>query len=674
MKKILLRLLLTLTLCLFAWPVNAGSYPPAAGQSGSTAIHMDSVDFVAWAKGWINYNVGTDDNPKYRDPDQAIGKAEGSSFDIVSLGRGGDITLTFDPPIKNGSKWDFAVFENGFDYNFLELGYVEVSSNGTIFIRFENDSRTLNPVSAYGTLDPTDLTGFASKYKQGYGTPFDLQDLANHSKVLDGTINLDAITHVRIIDIVGDGSYTDTSGDVIYDPYPTQGGAGFDLDAIGVIHQQQDSDGDGTLDYLDECPQDPARTEGCIDPPDVPVLTTPANLANDISLAPTLTTQPFSDPNPESSHAKSRWQISTDAAFNSVVFDVTSATHLTAYDIPGLVLEDDTLYYWHVKFFDDQQAESDWSDTGHFTTAVDSADADANGIPDAQAVDNSVDLDNDGSPDNLQTNILSFKSSTAGVHIGTKASGNATIQAAQAVDPADIADSQGKPEQLPFGLVNFRIGVTNPGDTAKVTIYISGDAEGDFKWYKYDVQNGWKDFSNNADIDDLSDGRTAVTLKNLQDGGIGDADGIANGTIVDPGGLGAAASEDAPPGGEAGLGGGGCFLATAAYGSPMEPHVKTLRKFRDRFLTGDAVGRTFINIYYATSPPIAKFISKHDSLRILVRYSLLPIVGLSRLFLKLGYFNGYLALILLLCPVIGSFIYFRARLKAKGYPKHFNLH
>ena len=41
-------------------------------------------------------------------------------------------------------------------------------------------------------------------------------------------------TDVRIVDVVGDGFSLDSSGGVIYDPYPTSGSAGFDLDAVGV--------------------------------------------------------------------------------------------------------------------------------------------------------------------------------------------------------------------------------------------------------------------------------------------------------------------------------------------------------------------------------------------------------------------------------------------------------
>ena len=210
----------------------AGSYAPAAGQTGSTAIHMDDTSFVGWATGYENYSVGSNVDANWQTPGKALGKAVGNSFDIVTLGRGGSITLTFNSPIVNGSGWDFAVFENSFNDTFLELGYVEVSSNGTDFFRFSNDSQTSSPVGGFGAVDPTNIDGLAGKYKQGYGTPFDLAALAGAGPLLD----INNISYVRILDIIGDGTYTDTSGDVIYDPYPTVLSAGFDLDAVGVIN------------------------------------------------------------------------------------------------------------------------------------------------------------------------------------------------------------------------------------------------------------------------------------------------------------------------------------------------------------------------------------------------------------------------------------------------------
>ena len=82
--------------------------------------------------------------------------------------------------------------------------------------------------------------------------------------------------------------------------------------------------------------------------------------------------------------------------------------------------------------------------------------------------------------------------------------------------------------------------------------------------------------------------------------------------------------------------GGGCFIATAAYGSPMEQHVKVLSQFRDHFLLTNLVGRAFVDLYYTYSPTVAEFTANHDTLRAVVRWSLLPLVGLSWVALKLG--------------------------------------
>jgi len=100
-------------------------------------------------------------------------------------------------------------------------------------------------------------------------------------------------------------------------------------------------------------------------------------------------------------------------------------------------------------------------------------------------------------------------------------------------------------------------------------------------------------------------------------------------------------------GSSGGGGGGGCFIATAAYGSPMEPHVKVLREMRDRFLLCSGPGKTFVAFYYAHSPAAADFIAGHAGLRAIVRVGLLPLVGVSWTALKIG-----------LVPTIGFLLVF----------------
>jgi hypothetical protein len=83
-------------------------------------------------------------------------------------------------------------------------------------------------------------------------------------------------------------------------------------------------------------------------------------------------------------------------------------------------------------------------------------------------------------------------------------------------------------------------------------------------------------------------------------------------------------------------GSGGCFIATAAYGSPLASHVKVLSRFRDHFLLTNGIGKCFVRFYNSYSPPMADFIKKHDSLRVVVRLGLIPLVGTSWLVLKIG--------------------------------------
>ncbi len=103
-----------------------------------------------------------------------------------------------------------------------------------------------------------------------------------------------------------------------------------------------------------------------------------------------------------------------------------------------------------------------------------------------------------------------------------------------------------------------------------------------------------------------------------------------------------------------------CPISLTVCGSPMEPYINVLREFRDCFLNITSVGRAFVDLYYAYSPPTAGFIARHDNFRAAVRWSLLPVVGVSWVALKVGPVPS-LALMLLLIFGLGGIVGFSWR-------------
>lgn len=210
--------------------------PSAPGSSDSNAVPVTDPRIVGWAQGVERYLIGGGTVPAgYQNPEAALGPANAGKS-VVTLGDGGSLTLSFDPPICNGRGYDFAVFENGFNDGFVELAFVEVSSDGETYARFDSAFLGAGPTSAGYVGNPAQICSLAGSFRQLFGTPFDLQALANQTAVRDRQVDLEAVRFVRIVDIVGDGQTFDSFGRSVFDPHPTSGASGFDLDAIAVLN------------------------------------------------------------------------------------------------------------------------------------------------------------------------------------------------------------------------------------------------------------------------------------------------------------------------------------------------------------------------------------------------------------------------------------------------------
>jgi hypothetical protein len=81
---------------------------------------------------------------------------------------------------------------------------------------------------------------------------------------------------------------------------------------------------------------------------------------------------------------------------------------------------------------------------------------------------------------------------------------------------------------------------------------------------------------------------------------------------------------------------GGCFVATAVYGSYDAPSAIVLRKFRDAYLQNNRIGRWFVKAYNCYSPPLAAWLSTKPILKFIVRINLFYIVLFSRLIVRFG--------------------------------------
>jgi chitinase len=332
-------------------------------------------------------------------------------------------------------------------------------------------------------------------------------------------------------DNIGNNADTDDDQDGMPDAWETMYG----LDPLDAADADTDLDGDG-ISNLDEYAGDsnPSLVPGNT-APDAPVLAAPVNGAMDVDLMPTLMTEAFVDADGDA-HEHTRYQVATSTDWASdLVFDGDFSSYLTRITLGDLILDAETTYYWRAMFYDVHNGASDWSAVSHFTTTDGATagypDDDGDGIcNDQEIADGDIDPALNATPDMLVVKTPD----TTNPQLALLLSSNADIISFRAVDAdsVEVGSIANRPPVL-TGLVSIKLALRQGETTASFTVYLSEPAPENALWYKYDLEDGWMPYSNVT----FSDDRKSVSI-HLVDGGDGDDDGVQNGIIVDPSGLG----------------------------------------------------------------------------------------------------------------------------------------
>jgi chitinase len=274
-------------------------------------------------------------------------------------------------------------------------------------------------------------------------------------------------------------------------------------------------------------------------------------------------------------HIATQWQV-YDTQSKDCMMDVVTDRRLNQLKVPLMLLDGERTYQWRVRFLDSGGRVSAWSATAYFITQAAENDLDENAISD--------DRESDPIEAAITRCVSSLSAGCTPTHLVVASEDTVReINQVTLLDPFDLEIDETAPDRLPGSMVAYKLMLHRPGQRALVTIHLSDPAPAGATWIKYDAVNGWQDYSHHAAI---SVDRLSVTVE-VKDGGYGDADGVANGVILDPAGLSLTAdSTSVVTAGSSGGGGGGCFIATIQNGSDLGrgPLQNLYLKMR-RFLT-----------------------------------------------------------------------------------------
>lgn len=290
-----------------------------------------------------------------------------------------------------------------------------------------------------------------------------------------------------------------------------------------------------------------------------------------VHLEPELRTSAFVDQQGGGAHTRTQWRIKATADGRLIMDTTLPAPHLTELRLPGFVLDPSKGYRLWVRYFNGSDQSSPWSDPIECSAAADPHDLNGDRIPDSQEMDRFIDLNRDSVDDRNQSRqIRSIKTidgtDTLGVGIDTAADGAEMVAAAN-INPSTLPEPFFTHDEMRFGLLRYKIRLQHPGQTIRVTLYLSDPVDPGTTWLRYDAISGWEDISNL--IDTHADG-TRIT-RTVVDGGSGDSDGVANGIIIDQCGpltVNQAAVSDAQGNASAGVDETTCFINT--IGQPSQ--------------------------------------------------------------------------------------------------------
>lgn len=299
------------------------------------------------------------------------------------------------------------------------------------------------------------------------------------------------------------------------------------------------------------------------DPLNQPVAQEPANQSQIVAMEPDLIAPAFADSNPTEIHSASHWQVFRNKDDTGVcVFSLDSTKFLELLTLPPCILDESTQYFWTVKYRNQNGGISEPSPASSFTTEAWEADTDKNGIADNQEIQSFSDLDHNERADAEQPELKCIKTAEGSQQAGLSIADSfavTRIEQIQAIESGTVTRPNDTSVILPAGLIAFKLSLDQAGAETTIQLYYSEEIPDSEQWLMFSLRD---DYQSIPEYSTISSDRRSIALR-LQDGGIGDMDGTANGYISTMGGYGQFSAQSANLNGSGHSnfsGGGGCFI------------------------------------------------------------------------------------------------------------------